>query len=60
MFNSSYRPNRNLGPYCSGVEYVETVEPDRDSWDLVVIGEDTSPEEKPRRGRRPNPAEIDK
>ena len=63
MFRSYY----DLGPYCSGIEYVETVEPVTGESDhhLVVINsecydEPDSPEcdeelAPKRRGRRPQP-----
>ena len=55
MFRSYY----DLGPYCSGIEYVETVEPVTGQTDLVIIGMGDEPvvsdELAARRGRRPQP-----
>ena len=41
MFRSYY----DLGPYCSGIEYVETVEPVTGQTDLVILGIGDEPED---------------
>lgn len=50
-----FRSYCDLGPYCSGVEYVETVEPVTGQTDLVILGMVDEPEDElaARRGRRP-------
>jgi len=39
----------DLGPYCSDVDYVPTVEPETDTSGLVIVGTEDRPGRRPRK-----------